>query len=91
MNTSEIVAQVAAGVEGLTKVQVAEVVADFLAVAYKALLEGHDVHLSGIGRLAQHSRPARNGRNPKTGEALAIPAKKLIKLSPVSELRDIKQ
>jgi len=33
------------------------------------------VHISGLGNFSRKSRNARTGRNPKTGEAVAVPAK----------------
>lgn len=50
-----------------------------------ALLDGEEVTLPGIGKLKVKTRPARNGRNPKTGETITIPEKKVVKFSAASE------
>lgn len=34
----------------------------------------------GVGKLSMHERSARMGRNPRTGEAVHVPAKKVVKL-----------
>ena len=47
----------------------------FEAVGY-ALAKGDKVTVSGFGTFATRSRPARTGRNPRTGESVAIAASK---------------
>ncbi|MFJ4249531.1 HU family DNA-binding protein [Pseudomonas sp. NPDC089741] len=44
--------------------------------------------LPGIGKLKVTERPARTGRNPSTGAAIEIPAKKVIKLVVAKGLTD---
>ena len=43
-------------------------------IAQQALASGDSVPLTGIGRLEIKKRRARQGRNPRTGETLEIPA-----------------
>lgn len=61
--------------------QLSEIVSD-------ALENGDEITLPGIGKLKVSERPARNGRNPKTGEALRIAAKKVVKYVPAKALID---
>jgi len=61
--------------------QLSEIVSD-------ALENGDEITLPGIGKLKVSERPARNGRNPKTGEALRIAAKKVVKYVPAKALSD---
>ena len=49
----------------------AAVGAVFASIA-EALARGEDVTVAGFGRFAQTERPAREGRNPRTGERIAI-------------------
>ncbi len=42
------------------------------------LAEGETIPLGNLGRLMVHERAARNGRNPSTGEAIQIPARKTV-------------
>ena len=47
----------------------------FLSKIESALLRGEEVRLRDIGTLKVVERPARKGRNPRTGEEIEIPAK----------------
>jgi DNA-binding protein HU-beta len=47
-----------------------------------------DITLPGIGKLKVTERPARTGRNPSTGAAIEIAAKKVIKLVVAKGLTD---
>jgi DNA-binding protein HU-beta len=44
--------------------------------------------LPGIGRLVRQDRKARTGRNPATGEAIKIPAKKVVKFRVAKSAKD---
>lgn len=57
-----------------------------LAVIGEALAAGQDVRLPGLGVLRVESRSARMGRNPRTGEAIAVPAGKRVRFSRSREL-----
>lgn len=58
----------------------------------QSITEGLNAHgevsLSGFGKFAITERSARKGRNPKTGEAMDIPARKSVKFSPSKRLKD---
>jgi integration host factor subunit beta len=53
-----------------------------------ALARQERVEIRGFGSFALHSRPARVGRNPKTGEAVHIPAKHVPHFKPGKEMRE---
>jgi DNA-binding protein HU-beta len=53
-----------------------------------ALQKGDKVNVSGFGTFAVSARKARTGRNPKTGEAIEIPASKSAKFKPGKNLKD---
>ena len=61
--------------------QLGDIVAD-------ALENDGEINLPGIGKLKVSERPARTGRNPATGKAIQIAAKKAIKLVPAKALVD---
>ena len=61
--------------------QLSEIVAD-------ALENGDEITLPGIGKLKVSARPERVGRNPQTGQAITIAAKKVIKFVPAKSLND---
>jgi len=44
--------------------------------------------MPGIGRLVRSERKARMGRNPATGEAIKIPAKKVVKFRIAKSVKD---
>jgi DNA-binding protein HU-beta len=57
-------------------------------VACTTLQAGGELTLPGIGKLAVKHREARIGRNPRTGEAVQIPAKRVLKYTPVKSIKD---
>ncbi|WP_313515883.1 HU family DNA-binding protein [Pseudomonas sp.] len=61
--------------------QLGEIVSD-------ALENGSELTLPGIGKLKVGDRPARTGRNPQTGAAIEIAAKKVVKFVPAKALSD---
>ncbi|MES1927781.1 integration host factor subunit beta [Salinisphaera dokdonensis CL-ES53] len=52
------------------------------------LASGGRVEIRGFGSFSVHHRPARRGRNPKTGEAVDIPRKYVPHFKPGKELRE---
>ena len=52
------------------------------------LAKGESVAFVGFGKFSVADRAARDGRNPKTGEVLKIPASKAAKFTPGKELKD---
>lgn len=53
-----------------------------------ALAEGDRIEVRGFGSFSLHFRPPRTGRNPKTGDAVALPGKHVPHFKPGKELRD---
>lgn len=51
------------------------------------LAAGNEVKFTGFGKFSTVARPAREGRNPQTGESLQIAAKTAAKFSPGAELK----
>jgi DNA-binding protein HU-beta len=62
---------------GQTKKLVTQFVEEYAALAYQQAK--NTFTLPGIGKLVLVSRKARMGRNPQTGEAIKIPAKRVVK------------
>jgi DNA-binding protein HU-beta len=61
---------------GLAKSDAARAVEALLGAVTDALRKGETVTLSGFGSFVAKTRAARTGRNPRTGESIAIPASK---------------
>ncbi len=53
-----------------------------------ALARDERVEIRGFGSFALHHRPARTGRNPKTGEPVQIPPKRVPHFKPGKEMRE---
>lgn len=70
--------------------------ADDVDLAVKSLLEmmggalahGERIEIRGFGSFSLHYRPPRLGRNPKTGESVALPAKHVPHFKAGKELRE---
>ena len=53
-----------------------------------ALAHGERIEIRGFGSFSLHYRPPRLGRNPKTGDSVALPAKHVPHFKPGKELRE---
>ena len=71
-----------------TKTHIRDVLDQLSQVVNDALDDDGEITLPGIGKLKVTERPARTGRNPQTGAAIEIAAKKVIKLVPAKALVD---
>lgn len=71
---------------GLNKKQVLQVLEEMVMLAYTEAQNGFTV--PGLGKLVIVDRPARMGRNPKTGEPIQIPAKRALKFRISKEAKD---
>ena len=76
MNKSDIVGRVALRM-GLRRSVAESAVDTVLPAIGEALAKDEDVRIAGFGKFATRSRPARAGRNPRTGESVAISASKV--------------
>lgn len=87
MNQSELIAVVADRGSESNRVtgDILKAAGEVVAATLKA---GGEVTLPGIGKLSVKTRAARAGRNPKTGEAIQIPAKRSVAFSAAKALRD---
>ncbi len=82
-------------IEALTLRQ-AHLKADDVDLAVKTLLDqmgdalagGERIEIRGFGSFSLHFRPPRIGRNPKTGDSVALPGKHVPHFKPGKELRE---
>lgn len=86
MNKNDLISAVAA-TSGLTKADAAKAVDGVFDAITAALKAGDDVRLIGFGSFGVTERGAREGKNPRTGEKIAIPASKAPKFSPGAGLK----
>lgn len=71
---------------GMTKVDARKAVDALLDASKEELKKGGKIALVGFGTLAVINRPARQGRNPRTGKAIKIAAKNIVKFKAASNL-----
>jgi integration host factor subunit beta len=88
MIKSELIAKLAEENPHLTQRDVERVVTVIFREICDALSVGGRVELRGFGAFSVRSRPARNGRNPRTGETVAVKAKHVPFFKSGKELRE---
>ncbi|TLS66525.1 integration host factor subunit beta [Mariprofundus erugo] len=88
MTKSELVEMIAEQQQGITRREAEVVVNTIFSVIGDALAAGDHVELRGFGSFTTKARQARTGRNPKTGEAVEVPAKAVPHFKPGKELRE---
>ena len=66
---------------------VPEAVDRILDMLAKALAAGDRIELRGFGSFRLHEIPARQGRNPRTGESVAVPSQKWVRFKAGAEMR----
>ena len=67
---------------GFTKRESAELVAMVLDIVKQHLGDGTKVKISGFGNFEVRDKPARPGRNPRTGESIMIEGRRILKFKP---------
>ena len=73
----------------LTKKDAERLVEIVLESIVETLQEGEKIELRGFGSFRVRERGSRRGRNPKTGEPVDIPAKRVPYFKPGKELREL--
>ncbi|MGR3808277.1 integration host factor subunit alpha [Pasteurella testudinis DSM 23072] len=71
----------------LTKREAKDLVESFFEEIRVALESGEDVKLSGFGNFQLRDKKSRPGRNPKTGESVAVSARRVVVFKPGQKLR----
>ncbi len=74
---------------GGTKVQAEEVVSTIFDSIAGSLKKGEDVSIAGFGIFSAKERAARTARNPRTGEAVNVPAMRVPKFKASKTLKDL--
>jgi DNA-binding protein HU-beta len=85
MNKSELIEAISSKAK-ITKTQAAACIESFVSSVSSTLKKGDKVTLVGFGTFKVSKRAARQGRNPQTGKAISIPAKKVATFKPGSDL-----
>lgn len=86
--TKEDLIKAVSAASGAHKSVVDDVLAALAKVAGDQLVQRQDVTIPGVGKLTPKDRAARKGRNPKTGEEIQIPVKKVVAFKAAKALAD---
>ena len=87
MKKSDLVDAIA-GKAGLPKGQIQQMVDDVFELIADSLAKGEKIDLRGFGTFSVRESAARTGRNPQTGEAISIPARRVPGFKPGKELKE---
>lgn len=87
MNKQSIIEKVH-GVLGGTKADAERAVDAIIDAITEGLKKGDEVSIAGLGIFSTKMRPARQGRNPRTGETIKIAAMRVPKFRPAKALKD---
>jgi len=87
MNIADIADRLA-DAHGLTKTAARQIVGDVFDIVASGAAKGGEVALAGFGKFKVTDRPARAGRNPRTGKPMTIAASKKIAFTPAKGLKD---
>jgi len=88
LTKAELVEEVAR-VTQLTTKQAEEIVNTVFTTIVESLRTGRKIELRGFGSFRIRQRASRSGRNPKTGEGVVVPPRKVPTFKPGKELREL--
>lgn len=87
MTQTQVIKELAAACEVNNKVA-KQFMTSLADLAVKETKKNGVFIIPGVGRLVRQERKARTGRNPATGEAIKIPAKKVVKFRVAKSVKD---
>ena len=88
MTRSDLVEELAARFSQLTQRDAEFAVKAILDAMNDALVRGHRIEIRGFGSFSVNHRKPRMGRNPRSGESVAIPEKRVPHFKPGKALRE---
>ena len=87
INKTDLAAKIAETLD-IPKTTAAKAVSALVALMTDTLIEGEQIRIADFGTFEIRERSARTGRNPKTGEAVEIPACKAVGFKASKKLKD---
>lgn len=87
MNKGQLIEKIATEAK-IPKAQAAKAVASLVDNIRNSLKSGEKAVLAGLGTFSVKRRKARTGRNPRTGESLQIPERKVVRFKVGKTLKD---
>ena len=88
MTKSELIEAIARKQRHLPAKDVELAIKHVLEIMSESLADGQRIEIRGFGSFSLHYRPPRMGRNPKTGEAVALAGKHVPHFKPGKDLRE---
>ena len=85
MNKAQFVEAIALDAN-ISKIDARKAVDAMIRVTVQSLREGERLTLTGLGTFSVQQKAERVGRNPRTGAAVKIPPRKVIKFRPTAEV-----
>ena len=89
MTKAELIEEVAGKVKGFTKRQTEIIINGILDGIKETLARGDKIEIRGFGSFRLRNRRTREGRNPKTGATVQVPAKRVPFLKAGKELKEL--
>ncbi|NMO23714.1 integration host factor subunit beta, partial [Pyxidicoccus fallax] len=88
MTRSELIERIAARAPHVPRREVEAIVHAVFDCMCQALVAGKRIELRGFGVFSVRTRRARTGRNPKTGQSVAVPERRTLSFAAGKELRE---
>ena len=85
MNKAQLVEAISLDTN-ISKIEARKAVDAMIRITVETLREGERLTLTGLGSFSVKQKAERVGRNPRTGAAVKIPPRKVIKFSPTAEV-----
>jgi len=89
MTKAELIEEVAGKVKGFTKRQTEIIINAILDGIRDTLARGDKIEIRGFGSFRLRNRRTREGRNPKTGATVQVPAKRVPFFKAGKELKEL--
>ncbi|AOF97406.1 HU family DNA-binding protein [Sphingobium sp. RAC03] len=87
MNTTELVDAVATQ-QGIAKSDAKKILDGLIAAIMESAAKDEEISLNGFGKFKIKDSPARDGRNPATGETISIAASRKLTFTPAKAVKD---
>ncbi|WP_047396503.1 HU family DNA-binding protein [Chitinibacter sp. ZOR0017] len=87
MNKPELIQLIAANAD-LTQRQAEDALNALTSAVLETVRAGNEIRIPDLGKFSVDQKPARPGRNPRTGETIQIEAKRAVKFTAAKALKD---
>jgi integration host factor subunit beta len=88
MNRSDLVTEMAARFDQLSQIDAELAVNTILETIGSAMARGHRIEIRGFGAFSVNQQAPRMGRNPRNGDSVAVPERRIAHFKPGKELRE---